>query len=51
MSFKVKNPKVVVYSIIALFFLYLTFAVDWLFIIPAVIIMFINQKELMKKSK
>jgi len=44
-----KNPKVVVYSFIALFFLYLTFMVDWIFIIGAVIIMFINQKELMKK--
>ncbi len=48
---KIKNPKVVIYSIIALFCLYLTFTVDWLFIIPAVIIMFINQKELFKKIK
>jgi len=48
---KIKNPKVVIYSIIALFCLYLTFTVDWLFIIPAVIIMFINQKELFKKNK
>ena len=48
---KIKNPKVVVYSLIALFFLFLTFTVDWLFIIPAVIIMFINQKELFKKRK
>ena len=45
---KIKSPKVVILSFIALFFLYLTFAVDWLFIIGAVIIMFINQKELMK---
>ena len=48
---KIKNPKVVIYSLIALFCIYLTFAVDWLFIIPAVIIMFINQKELLKKRK
>jgi len=48
---KIKNPKVVIYSLIALFFLYLTFTVDWLFIIPAAIIMFINQKELFKKNK
>jgi fumarate reductase subunit C len=44
-----KNPKVVVYSLIALGFIVLTFTVDWLFIIPAVIILIINQKELMKK--
>jgi len=44
-----KNPKVVFYSIIALICLVLTFTIDWLFIIPAAIIMFINQKELMKK--
>ncbi len=44
-----KSPKVVVYSIIALIFLYLTFAVDWIFIIGAAILMFLNQKELMKK--
>jgi len=45
-----KNPKVVLYSILALGFLALTFLVDWLFIIGAVILMFMNQKELMKKK-
>lgn len=45
-----KNPKVVLYSIIALGFLYLTFIVDWLFIIPAVILMILNQRELMRKK-
>lgn len=45
------NWKVVIYSIIALGFLVLTFLVDWLFIIGAVIFMFLNQKELMKKTK
>ncbi|MEK6906016.1 MAG: hypothetical protein AABW81_00150 [Nanoarchaeota archaeon] len=45
-----KNFKVVVYSIIALFFMYLTFAVDWLFIIPAVILSYLSQSELMKKK-
>ena len=48
---KIKNPKVVIYSVIALFFILLTFLVDWMFIIPAVIIMFINQKELFKNVK
>jgi len=41
------NLRIVIYSLIALGFIYLTFAVDWLFIIGAVIIMFLNQKELM----
>jgi hypothetical protein len=45
-----KNNKVVIYSIIALGFLVLTFLVDWLFIIGAVILMVLNQKELMKKK-
>ena len=44
-----KNPKVVVYSIIALGFLVLTFLVDWIFIIGAVILMILNQRELLKK--
>ncbi|GBE20353.1 hypothetical protein BMS3Abin17_01091 [archaeon BMS3Abin17] len=44
-----KKPKVVIYSIIALICLFLMFAVDWLFIIPAVILSVLSQKELMKK--
>ncbi len=44
-----KSKKVVIQSIIALACLVLTFVVDWLFIIPAAILMFLNQKELMKK--
>ena len=46
-----KNKKVVFYSLIALVFVALSFIVDWLFIIPAVFLMIINQRELMKKSK
>lgn len=45
-----KNNKVVIFSIIALGFLALTFLVDWIFIIPAVILLYLNQKELMKKK-
>ena len=45
-----KKPKVVVRSIIALICLVLTFTIDWLFIIPAAILMFLNQKELMNKK-
>ena len=43
------NWKVVILSLIALGFLALTFFVDWLIIIGAVIIMLINQKELLGK--
>ncbi len=44
-----KNPKVVVLSLIAIGFVVLSFTVNWLFLIGAVIIMIINQRELMKK--
>ena len=46
-----KNPKVVIFSIIALGFLVLTFLVDWFFIIGAVVLMILNQRELMEKKK
>jgi len=46
---KLKNPKVVFFSIIALGFLTLTFLVDWIFIVGALIILYLNQKELMKR--
>ena len=46
-----KNLKVVIYSILALGFLVLTFLVDWIFIIGAVVLMLLNQKELMGKKK
>ena len=41
------NIKVIIYSIIAIGFLVLTFLVDWVFIIGAVIMMWLNQRELM----
>ena len=44
-----KNPKVVYRSFLALGFIALTFLVNWLFIIGAAIIFYLNQKELMKK--
>lgn len=44
------NIKIIIYSIIALICLALTFLVDWLFIIPAAILMYLNQRELMKSS-
>jgi len=47
---KKPNIKVVVLSIIALGFIFLTFRVNWMFIIGAVIIMIINQRELLKEE-
>ena len=47
---KIKNPKVVIFSIIALISIVLSIVVDWLFIIPAVILMILNQRELMGKK-
>ena len=46
-----KNKKVMLLSIIALICIALAVIIDWLFLIPAVIIMIINQKELIKKKK
>lgn len=43
-----KNPSVVYLSLIAIILMVLTFAVHWLFIIPALVIVFINQRKLMK---
>tara|TARA_Y100000310_G_C19956789_1_gene479403 strand:- start:301 stop:477 length:177 start_codon:yes stop_codon:yes gene_type:complete len=45
------NIKVIVYSIIAFGFLALTFLVDWIFIIGAVIMIYLNQREIMKRRK
>ena len=44
------NLKVVVYSLIALGFIALTFLVDWIFIVGAVVLIYLNQKEIMKKK-
>ena len=44
------NIKVIIYSLIALGFVALTFLVDWAFIIGAVVLIWLNQKELMKKK-
>lgn len=43
--------KVVIFSLLALGFLALTYFVDWIFIIGAVVLMYLNQKELFKKNK
>jgi hypothetical protein len=44
------NSRVVLLSLIALGFIALTFLVNPYFIIGAVVLMFINQKEIMKKK-
>ena len=44
------NIRVVIYSLIALVFMALTFLVDWLFIIGAVVLIWLNQKELTKRK-
>jgi hypothetical protein len=46
---KKRNWKVVVLSLIALACIALSFFIDWLFLVPAVIIFFINQKLLREK--
>jgi len=43
------NWKIVIYSIIALGFVALTFFVDWIFIIGAIVMVYLNQRELTKK--
>jgi hypothetical protein len=45
------NYRVIACSLIAIGFLAPTFLVDWLFIIGAVVCMFLNQRELMRKKK
>lgn len=45
------NKEMVITSLIALFFLYLTYTVDWLFIIGAVIIVLRNQSKILKNKK
>jgi len=50
-KFKVKNPKVVIFSLLALACIVLAFTINWLFLIGAVILMLLNQRELMKGNK
>ncbi len=45
-----KNLKVFLFSLIALVFIFLAFAINWLFLIGAVILMLLNQKELFNQK-
>jgi 1,4-dihydroxy-2-naphthoate octaprenyltransferase len=40
------NWKVVIYSIIGLICVILSFTIDWIFLLPAVICILLNQREL-----
>jgi len=50
-NFKMKNRKVIFLSLFALLSIVLSFILSWIFLIPAVAIVFINQKELFWKKK
>ena len=43
------NKKVIIYSAIGLGFIALMFLVDWIFIIGALIMIYLNQRELKKE--
>ena len=43
------NWKIIIYSIIGLGFLALTYFVDWIFVVGAVVMIWLNQKELRKR--
>ncbi len=45
------NKKVVFLSLLALLFIALTFLISWVFIIGAIIITIINQRELLGKKQ
>jgi hypothetical protein len=51
MKSKKPNFKVITYSLIALGFVALTFLVDWIFILGAIILIYLNHKELFGKVK
>lgn len=44
------NWKVVLYSIIALVCIYLMYKIDWIFIVPVLILIWLNQRELFGKK-
>lgn len=48
---KIKNPLVVIFSLMALGFIVLTFLVSYYLVIGAIVLMLINQRLLMKKKK
>ena len=51
MNKKKPNIKIIIYSLIALGFVALTIFVDWMFIIGAIIMIWLNQRELIGENK
>ncbi len=43
------NFKVVIYSIIGLACLYLSYKIDWFFLVGSAVTIYLSQRELMKK--
>ena len=48
---KLKNPKVVIFSILALACIAMTFLVSYWFLVGAIVLMLLNQNELMKPKR
>jgi hypothetical protein len=46
---KKPNKKVILYSILAIICVGLAITIDWIFLLAAVILIWLNQKELIKK--
>ena len=44
------NKKVIAYSLVGLACIALVFFVDWVFIIPAILVVWLNQRILMNKN-
>jgi hypothetical protein len=44
------NWKVILYSVIAIICIYLMYRIDWIFIVPVLILIWLNQRELFGKN-
>jgi len=44
------NWKVILYSVIAFICIYLMYKIDWIFIVPVLILIWLNQRELFGKK-
>jgi hypothetical protein len=45
------NWRVIFYSLVALICIYLMYKIDWIFIVPVIIFIWLNQRELFKDSR
>jgi hypothetical protein len=49
---KIKSWKVVIFSLLALGFIAITIITkEWLFLVPSIVLMILNQRELIKNKK